>query len=191
MRWKKNCSGRVCSRCQTSGSVTRPPSPAVLAPNPNLETPGTTAHHARTTLRWLTPLRLQHQGKPIFKPHMLDATTLVRALLRRQLQWQQIIQHTEPPPQSQPLQECNADLQAASQCTLETHHMHWHDLQRHSGTQDRKLPLGGLIGSAQLRGPAPALHQLQGLLQLGEQIHIGKETVMGLGRYQLGPIEPA
>ena len=144
---------------------------------------------AQVTLRWLTPLRIQQKGKPIFRPEMLDATTLVRALLRRQLQWQQMTQHLQPTENTPQLPDSQALRHAADQCTLDTRNLQWHDIQRHSSTQNQKLPLGGLIGSTQLHGPAHALHQLYGLLQLGEQIHIGKETVMGLGHYQLSPIQ--
>lgn len=137
------------------------------------------------TLRWLTPLRLQHHGKPMFKPQQLDASGLVRALLRRQLQWQQISgQKPETPSPSATVAQPQP-MDAAQACTLDTHNLQWHDIQRHSGTQKQKLPLGGLIGSATLRGPAQALQTLLPLLQMGEQLHIGKETVMGLGRYQL------
>jgi hypothetical protein len=144
----------------------------------------TTNPQGQITLRWHTPLRLQQQGKPLFKPQQLDATTLVRALQRRHLQWQQLTQNPDTT-------TATADqTQAAAQCSLDTRNLHWHDIQRHSTTQNQKLPLGGLMGSAHLRGPVPALQQLQTLLQLGEHIHIGKETIMGLGRYQLSAIEP-
>ncbi len=76
-------------------------------------------------------------------------------------------------------------MHQANACTLDTRNLQWHDIQRHSGTQNQKLPLGGLIGSATLSGPDAALQTLLPLLQMGEQLHIGKETVMGLGRYQL------
>ncbi|PUE11557.1 hypothetical protein B9Z51_04525 [Limnohabitans sp. T6-5] len=135
-------------------------------------------------LRWLTPMRLQHQGRPVFKAQQLDALGLVRALLRRQLQWQQIsVQKPEactPTPSQQDL------LSHAQACTLDTRQLQWHDIQRHSGPQNQKLPLGGLIGSASLSGPTADLQALLPLLQMGEQLHIGKETVMGLGRYRLG-----
>ena len=136
------------------------------------------------TLRWLTPLRLQHQGKPVFKPQQLDASGLVRALLRRQMQWQQITdQKRDAATSSQP------DLMDQAQaCTLGTRNLQWHDIQRHSGTQNQKLPLGGLIGSATLSGPSVALHRMLPLLQMGEQLQIGKETVMGLGRYRLSAL---
>jgi len=132
---------------------------------------------SQITLHWQTPLRLQHKGKPIFKPQGLDAPTLVRALLRRQLQWCQISGQTAPDPQTH--------LEAAHACKTDTRVMAWHDLQRFSSTQNEKLPLGGLVGKTTLMGPQNALKTLLPLLQLAEQLHIGKETVMGLGRYQL------
>jgi hypothetical protein len=140
-------------------------------------------HHQSTahiTLRWLSPLRLQQQGKPVFKPQQLDVPGLVRALQRRHLQWCQISR--------QPVPDTQAQTAAANTCTLDTRQLQWHDLQRHSGTQNQKLPLGGLMGSAVLSGPSPALKHLLSLLQLGEQLHVGKETVMGLGRYSLGSL---
>jgi hypothetical protein len=140
---------------------------------------------AHLTLRWLTPLRLQQQGKPIFKPQQLDAPGLVRALLRRQMQWQQITDQKPSTPSSSAATEPQDPLRCAQACTLDTRRLQWHDIQRHSGTQNQKLPLGGLIGTATLSGPTAALHTLLPLLQLGEQLHIGKETVMGLGRYRL------
>jgi len=133
------------------------------------------------TLRWLTPLRLQRQGKPVFKPQLLDAPGLVRALLRRHMQWQQT---TDQKPETPTSVERDPLIHAQS-CTLDTGNLQWHDIQRNSGTQNKSLPLGGLIGSATLSGPSTALQALLPLLQLGEQLHIGKEIVMGLGRYQI------
>lgn len=139
-------------------------------------------HSTRISLRWISPLRLQQQGKPVFRPGQLDALGLVRALQRRQLQWCQI--SGQPAPNADTC--TRVQTSAASACTLDTHHLQWHDLHRHSSTQNQKLPLGGLIGSATLSGPTAALQSLLPLLQLGEHLHIGKETVMGLGRYRLG-----
>ena len=168
--------------------VSQTPMPSQLPAPPAASTAldaHTSTNTGSVTLRWHTPLRLQHQGKPLFKADQLNATQLVLALLRRQMQWHQITQQTpdtDPHTQRQP-------LAAGEHCTLDTRHMQWHDLQRHSGTQNQKLPLGGLIGSATLHGPLAALAALQPLLQLGEQLHLGKETVMGLGRYQLSPLQ--
>lgn len=168
-----------------------------LAPTP-APTPATPAAHMRPptqcnpatthiTLRWLSPMRLQHHGKPLFKPQQLDAPGLVRALLRRQMQWQQI--NEQQPQTPTPTSAPNPTLEHAQACTLDTRNLQWHDIERRSGTQKQKLPMGGLMGSATLSGPSTALHSLLPLLQLGEQLHIGKETIMGLGRYQLSTNE--
>jgi hypothetical protein len=136
------------------------------------------------TLRWLTPMRLQQHGKPLFNPKQLDAPGLVRALLRRQLQWQQITNESAIAPDSSP--QTQDPLRCAQACTLDTRLLHWHDIHRKSGSQNQKLPLGGLIGSATLSGPRTAIQTLLPLLQLGEHLHIGKEIVMGMGRFRIG-----
>ena len=159
-------------------SITRQATPVTSLPKAVLTQPSEAAH---TTLRWQTPLRIQQQGKPIFNPQQFDAGLLVRAMLRRRTQWHQITGQAAP--------DNNPALQAAGACQLDTRKLEWHDLQRYSSTQNQHLPLSGFIGSASLHGPAQALHTLHPLLKLGEQLHIGKETVMGLGRYQLGELQ--
>jgi len=138
------------------------------------------AGNQETTLRWLSPLRLQVRGKPIFNPLHLDAGTLVRSVMRRYMQWCQLT--------GQALPDTHGLLEAADACHLDNRNLYWHDIQRHSSTQNQKLPLGGLIGSAQISGPSGAMKIIWPLLQLGEQLHIGKETVMGLGHYQLSDL---
>jgi CRISPR/Cas system endoribonuclease Cas6 (RAMP superfamily) len=107
----------------------------------------------------------------------LDALVLVRAVLRRQLQWNQL--------SGQAAQPAEPFLQAAMHCVLDAGQLQWHEISRYSNTQSQKLPLDGLIGTALLTGPAGALQTLQPLLQLGELLHIGKATVFGLGCYQM------
>lgn len=128
-------------------------------------------------IQWVTPVRLQHQGKPLFRPQDLSADTLASAAWRRYLQWCQFTRQS--PSSIQPY------LDAAKTCALETRNLQWHDISRYSNTQQRHLPLGGLIGAAHLTGPDQALKAMLPALRLGELLHIGKETVFGLGRYQL------
>lgn len=135
------------------------------------------------TLRWHTPLRLQSQGRPVFKAAQLSAQLLVRALLRRQLQWHQCTQQAPA--------DAALALHAAQECRLEAHNMHWHDLERRSGCAQDKQPMGGLLGSTTLIGPHAAVRALRPLFELGQHLHVGKETIMGLGRYRLGDMEPA
>jgi hypothetical protein len=128
-------------------------------------------------IRWVTPLRLQRNGKPIFKADLVDMHIFIRALLRRQLQWCQLTQQSAP--------DSSSVLASASKCSFDTNLLRWHDIERFSSSQNKKIPLGGLMGLAQLKGPVNALKLIEPLLQLGELLHIGKETVLGLGQYQL------
>lgn len=132
-------------------------------------------------IQWLTPLRLQHQGKPLFRPQDLSATTLASAAWRRYLQWCQLTR--QAPAATQPPLHA-----AAQQCTLNTQALQWHDISRYSNTQQKHLPLGGLLGATLLTGPEHALQTLLPALRLGEQLHMGKETVFGLGQYRVQPI---
>jgi len=126
-------------------------------------------------LRWRTPFRVQQGGKPIADPRLLDATIFFRALRRRQLQWCQIT--GQLPTDPSPL------IDAAAQCHLDTRNLHWHDMQRRNTMKNEKVPLGGLLGAMYLHGPQWAIRSLQPLLELTEHIHVGKETVMGLGQF--------
>ncbi len=132
-------------------------------------------------IQWLTPLRLQHQGKPLFRPQDLSATALASATWRRYLQWCQLTRQAPAATQA-PLHA------AAQQCTVDTQALQWHDISRYSNTQQKHLPLGGLLGATLLTGPDDALKTLLPTLRLGEQLHIGKETVFGLGQYRVQPI---
>lgn len=148
-------------------------------PNPYTQS---TKENASLTFRFQTPLRIQRQGRPVFKPQDLDSQTLIGAIYRRQLQWLQLLNR---PDAANQLRSRNDIMEAANWCTLDTQNLYWHDLSRHSSTQHKKLPLGGLIGTLHLNGPASALQKLHPLFDLCQHIHVGKETVMGLGRYQL------
>ena len=138
---------------------------------------------SQLVLRMQTPVRLQVAGKPLFTPAALSADILLRALMRRYMQWCQVSGLVPVDMQGLKL--------AAQSCSVDTSNVHWHDINRHSGPQNRTIPLGGLMGALVLRGPKAALQALYPLLQLGQTLHIGKEVMVGLGQYQLGAIEPA
>jgi hypothetical protein len=138
---------------------------------------------SQLVMRMQTPLRLQVGGKPVFAPATLSADIFLRAVMRRYLQWCQVNGFVPVDMQGLKL--------AAQSCRADTSNLHWHDIKRHSGSQNRTIPLGGLMGQLVLRGPKAALQALYPLLQLGQTLHIGKEVMVGLGQYQLGAIEPA
>ena len=60
--------------------------------------------------------------------------------------------------------------------------LRWQDLNRYSNRQRKKIPLGGLVGKLQLN-TMPSTQNLW--LQTASLLHVGKGTVMGLGRIEL------
>lgn len=58
----------------------------------------------------------------------------------------------------------------------------WHHQHRYSARQELEIETSGLTGSFELQGD---LAPLWPLLWLGQWLHAGKGTVMGLGRYRL------
>lgn len=60
--------------------------------------------------------------------------------------------------------------------------LEWRDHMRYSARQERRIPLGGVVGAVVLKGD---LAELWPWLWTGQWLHVGKSAVMGLGRYQL------
>ncbi len=74
-------------------------------------------------------------------------------------------------------------LEEAAAVELVRDETRWHDWERYSHRQDRKMKLGGFVGRALYRGDlAPFLP----ILALGEWVNVGKGTSFGLGRYRMG-----
>ena len=61
--------------------------------------------------------------------------------------------------------------------------LEWHDWTRYSSRQNTRMQMGGLIG--QLTFDSHALAPYWPWLVYGQWLHVGKGTVMGLGRYEL------
>ena len=135
--------------------------------------PDTEAVGSRLRLRLHTPLRLKNEGR---YTRQLDFSLLVRALLRRASDLARF--------------HCGAELdldyrqwieQAAAISTVTTT-LRWHDWERYSQRQERKMKLGGLVGEVEFAGDwQPFLP----LLRLGAVLHVGKGTGFGLGRYEI------
>ena len=61
--------------------------------------------------------------------------------------------------------------------------LHWDDWARYSSRQEKKIQMGGLLGSFELDGAD--LGPFWPYLWLGQWTHAAKGAVMGLGRYQI------
>lgn len=66
--------------------------------------------------------------------------------------------------------------------TLVENKIHWHSIERFSRRQNQRVNMGGLVGTAVYEGN---LAEFLPWLALGEHVHVGKNTVFGLGKYRL------
>ncbi|GIX29862.1 MAG: CRISPR-associated protein Cas6 [Porticoccaceae bacterium] len=126
-------------------------------------------------IQFITPLRLQNNGRPL-GPDELDARTFLIALARRY----QLLCDTQLS-SNRPQLDFKVLTDAARSIRMKSH-MTWVDLFRYSRRQNRYIPCGGLLGTIELEGN---LAPFTSLLSLGRWIHVGKETVFGHGKYRL------
>ncbi|SFD09814.1 Uncharacterized conserved protein [Microbulbifer thermotolerans] len=125
-------------------------------------------------LEFLTPLRLQNNGRPL-GAEALSPRALLMALARRH----QLLcdSNLQQPPQT----DFPALARAAE--TIDMHsQLRWYDWKRYSNRQQRKMALGGLVGRIRLSGDLAPFSQL---LALGQWLHLGKNATFGLGHYRL------
>ncbi len=149
------------------------PSRRLLRPVPESTNDGVVTGR-RLRLEFETPLRLRERGEYTKAPSF---AVLIQALVRRihmvgcahggwpdDLAWRQ------------PLLEA-ADRVRTLACDWEE--FRW---QRHSGRQQRTIPMDGVRGFVEVEGDLEALGPA---LSLGRHLHIGSGTAMGMGRYRL------
>jgi hypothetical protein len=129
-------------------------------------------------LQILTPLRLQHQGKPLgigrLNPHVLMATLTRRTSLlmefhARQTGWGDAAKH----------------ITHLSDTLTDTQDLHWFDWTRYSSRQQQEMTLGGVLGCWTLHGSQTTIAEIWPWLWLGQWLHVGKNATMGMGGYRL------
>ena len=124
-----------------------------------------------------TPLRLQHNGRPLF-PDALNVRALLLAAARRVTLMQDLYLAT-PIPNLPSV----ADLLAALPSIDEDHsHLRWLDWTRYSSRQRQEMTLGGVVGEWRLNGNVAVAWPL---LWLCQWLHIGKNATMGMGSYRV------
>jgi hypothetical protein len=131
------------------------------------------------TLDLLSPLRLQENGRAL-PPNRLTEEVLLMASVRRASLMAEFHGAGAPGWNFSALKIAAASVDGEK--TLK-----WREWTRRSSRQQKLMQLGGVVGRWTLRGNLapflPALHLCQWL-------HIGKETVFGLGRYALKHTSP-
>jgi hypothetical protein len=131
------------------------------------------------TLKITTPLRLQSQGHPV-PPENLRPRTLFTALLRRASLLFEL--HAGMAPVGAEA----VRLAAVAERLTDERSLQWKDWTRFSSRQSRAMTLGGVIGEWRLSGE---LQELLPWFWLGQWLHVGKETTMGMGMYSLASLE--
>ena len=145
-----------------------------------VETPRPAAPPSALRVRLLSPLRIRY-GERYVRPRQLDFRAFATNLLRRVSLLTYFFG-------TRPLEvEFAALLQEAERIRIEDAQLRWREGVRHSSRQQARIPMGGIVGSFVVRGPAVAT--LWPCLWLGQWTHIGKGCTMGLGGYALEPVD--
>jgi len=136
---------------------------------------------AALMLRLESPLRLQHESKPL-RPDQLTPRVFMSHLLRRITLMLDVHMGIRPAPF-----DTRALLYLADEVVHEGRSLQWCDLRRYSARQGQELPQGGVQGAWRWRGP---LAPLLPWLLLGQWLHVGKGATAGLGGYTVHPETP-
>lgn len=134
------------------------------------------------TMQFLTPFRYQQNNRIVSHPDHLDSVTFIASLYNRI----RLCQDNHHPNQSWDIgydsyHHFKQDIESLTIAVdVAANHV-----PRRSNRQQRKMQLYGLQGEIHLSGDAQTIARLMPALRLGEKLHIGKNTTMGLGQYQL------
>lgn len=117
-----------------------------------------------------TPMRIKFE-KDI--PGELDFRTLARQMLRRS---SSLMNHYG---NGEPAIDYKGMIERAGDVKIVENRMRWIDWQRYSSRQDKKMFMGGFTGSVTYEGQ---LGEYLHLLDFASRVHVGKNTVFGLGK---------
>lgn len=124
-------------------------------------------------LRIETPMRLQNNGVPL-GPELITSRNFLSALLRRTALIAEFQCGT-------PLLLNFGTLTQLMESVSMKKDLGWKDWQRYSSRQDRRMSLGGVVGSIEMEGLTVFQRTL---LAVGQMIHVGKNATFGLGKYR-------
>jgi len=129
--------------------------------------------HDKVTLVFQTPLRLKHNNH--LTPE-LQFHVLVRTMLRRAASLLAAFGDGEPELDYSGMVERAQGIRTTGSA------LKWTDWRRYSFRQDQAMMLGGVTGSITYEG---ALAEYLPLMNFCAQVHLGKQTTFGLGRFSV------
>jgi hypothetical protein len=127
------------------------------------------------TLRFETPVRFKNEGR-LTGDKGISFSLIMRNLLERASRLERYYCGAEE------RWDFSQLLDIAESVEIVESDLHWRDWERYSSRQQTKMMLGGLMGDIKFKGD---LTQFLPYLVLGSHIHVGKNTVFGLGKYEL------
>jgi len=136
--------------------------------------PETLAAVRAVTLCLHTPLRIQHEGRPL-RPEALAPRAFLMNLVRRIALISEF--HLD-----RPLNLDFHDLARRAEAIQSDKSLEWRNWTRYSSRQKQEMILGGCVGAWTLRGD---LAPFMPFLHAGSWLHAGKNASFGLGRYTL------
>ncbi len=134
---------------------------------------------ADLTVQAVTPIRIKY-GRHYTAE--LEFHILIRQLLRRLLLlW--YFHGAYDPGYYEAIKEYHKNaIRLAEKVRTRKASLYWHDWERYSNRQKRRMKLGGVLGSVTYSGGVTPFIPF---LKAGEIFHIGKNTTFGLGKYKL------
>ena len=128
----------------------------------------------RLTVRLETPLRFKRDNRISGK---LPFHVLVRLMLRRAKMLMIAFGDGEPE------LDYSGLVHRAEGVAMAENRLRWFDWERFSQRQGQRMYMGGLVGSVTYEGD---FGPYRGLLEMGEKVHLGKQTTFGLGKVGVG-----
>ncbi|HEX7380895.1 MAG TPA: CRISPR system precrRNA processing endoribonuclease RAMP protein Cas6, partial [Nevskiaceae bacterium] len=160
----------------------RGPEPVALDPDDahavaslHLFTPVVPAPPGSATLRFDHPLRLRRDNRYL-RPDEFDFATFFTTLVRRASMLATLSGTALPDDDYAALAE------GARSIRVEDTDLRWRDWSRRSARQQRRIPMGGMVGAITVSG---SLERLWPWLWVGQWLHVGKGAVMGAGHYTI------
>ncbi len=132
----------------------------------------------RVTMALHSPLRLKHRDR-FLSPRYFPFSGVVANLLRRYSMTSYFHNDTVVE------MDFRDWVERASAVEHENAELRWFRWNRYSSRQHKKIGMDGIVGHVTFDGEAIA--PFWPLLWLGQWLHLGKGTSMGLGRYRIGP----
>ncbi|MBE2281548.1 MAG: CRISPR system precrRNA processing endoribonuclease RAMP protein Cas6 [Ignavibacteriaceae bacterium] len=128
----------------------------------------------RAVLDFVSPLRMIEKNITLRNPGQLTKDVLLSSILRRYKTLNHFFNHGQP--------DAFPERLSWDNLTISENTVKFYDWERYSSRQKTSMQMGGYLGKLVLEGE---IDNIVPLLKIGEYINAGKNSVFGLGKYNL------